>query len=241
MREPVVHHEDPELDYNIWGNDYLQYKGVFFTGTLFYDDTNPVSYTEYKDGNRDGERIVYYKNGQLAEKNIYRNGRFISSQEWHENGQLKYSDGNLYAPEGKVIQIEGSWLYPNGAKRNDSKDRIDFLYSSKGELAIKTISGYREKNTCYDKVLSECYHELLINYYPDFDKDFCDVENKIWGWAAKKYWWNRRKGMEIYQNLAKHPNQNIAKKAEEILEQINKKEFRARDHFKNYRNRTILR
>ena len=245
MREPAVHPEDPELDPNIWGNNYLLYKGELFTGTLVYDDTNPVSYTEYKNGDCDGEQVSYYKNGQLAEKSMNKNGKRVSTMEWYENGQLKYKDGYLYDPEGKVIQINGDWLYPNGTKRDGCGEGEYYLFSSKGELAIKTIIKETRdfKNTIVyiDAVLSGCYQELLINYYPDHDSLFYNVEYKIWGWAAKKYWWNKRKGLEIFRELAKHPNRNISKRAEMILDQIEKKEFRARDYIKNFGYRTKIR
>lgn len=245
MREPVVHHEDPELEYNMWGYNYLQYKGELFTGTLIYDDTDPVSYTEYKNGYCDGEEVIYYESGQLAEKGFNKNGERISTTEWYENGRLKYAEGCLYDPEGKTIRINGDWLYPNGTKRDGEGEGEYYLFSSNGELAIKTIirnSGdYRNMNIYYDKVLSECYYELLLNYYPDLDELFYNVEYKIWGWAAKKYWKNKREGLEIYQKLAKHPNQNVARTAQDILEQIRKKEFRAISHFKNLGYRTKIR
>ena len=96
MREPVVHNEDPDLEYNMWGPQFLEYKGELFTGTIFYDDTDPVSYTEYKNGMFDGEDVSYYKNGKLAEKSFYKDGEYISGKEWYDNGQLKSESTHLY-------------------------------------------------------------------------------------------------------------------------------------------------
>ena len=244
MREPVIHYEDPNLEYNIWDTNYLQYKGALFTGTLLYDDTKPASYTEYKDGDFDGEDKSYHKNGKIAEISIYKNGSYVSGKEWYENGQLKSDDIHLYNTEGKLIRINGSWLYPNGTKKNGQGNSEYYLFSSKGEVAIKTIvnmSGdYKNTIIFYDTILNECYLELLINLYPEFDDFFYNAEHHIWGWVAKKYEINKNNGLVILKELKKHPNQNIARTASALIEHIDKGSFNPEKYLNNLGYHTIL-
>ena len=243
MREPIIHDEDPDLEYNIWCAEFLKYKGEFFTGTIFYDDTDPISCTEYKNGMFDGEDVSYHKNGKLAEKRFFKDGEYISGIEWYDNGQLKSYNAHLYDKNGKLIKKDGSWLYPNGVTRDSRENDEHKLFSSKGELAVKTIfkrsRNYRGTVIFFDKVVSECYHELLVNLYPDFEF-FYTIEAEIWGWVAKKYSIDKTKGLALIKELEKHPNQNIVSKAVAILELIDKKEFRPRRYIKDLRHKTIL-
>jgi hypothetical protein len=244
MREPVIHNQDPNLEFNPWGTNYTQYKGRLFTGTIMYDDTPAVSYTEYKDGDLDGNHVIYHKNGNLAEQSVYKDGEYITGKKWYDNGQLQSDDVHLYDNAGKLIRINGSWLYPNGIKRNERGKGENYLYSTKGELAIKTIinmSGdHKNTNVFFDKIVSECYKDLLINLYPDFDDMFYNTEYYIWGWVAKKYSLDNRKGIELYQELKRHTNKNIGNTAKVLLEQINKNEFNAEKYLDNLGYHTIL-
>jgi antitoxin component YwqK of YwqJK toxin-antitoxin module len=244
MREPVIHNEDPNLEYNLWDTNYLKYNGELFTGTIIYDDTNPISYTEYKNGDYDGESVSYHKNGNLAEKSFYKDGEYISGKEWYNNEQLKSDDIHLYDEDGKLIRINGSWLYPNGVKRNGQGNGENYLFSSKGELAIKTIinmSGdYKNTIVFFDNIVSECYQELLINLYPDFDEMFYNTEYYIWGWVAKKYSIDKNSGLLLYTELEQHQNKNIVSTAKALLEMIKKNELNPEEYLKNLGYHTIL-
>jgi hypothetical protein len=244
MREPVIHNEDPNLEYNPWGTNYLKHNGELFTGTIIYDDTSPISYTEYKNGDYDGDSVSYHKNGKLAEKSFYKDGEYISGKEWYDNGQLKSDDIHLFDREGKQIRIDGSWLYTNGVKRNNQGNGEYYLFSSKGELAIKTIinmSGdYKNTIVFFDNIISDCYKELLINLYPDFDDMFYNTEYYIWGWVAKKFSIDKNNGLSLYKELEQHPNKNIVSTARILLEMIKKNEFDAEKYLTNLGYHTIL-
>jgi antitoxin component YwqK of YwqJK toxin-antitoxin module len=244
MREPLVHNEDPNLEFNPWGKNYLQFNGKLFTGTIVYDDTNPISYTEYKNGDYDGNSIFYHKNGQLAQKSIYNEGVYISGKEWYDNGQLKSDDIHLYERNGKLIRVNGSWLYPNGAERDGKGNGEYYLFSSKSELAIKTLvnktGDYKNTNIFFDTIISSCYQELLINLYPDFDCLFYNTEYYIWGWVAKKYSLDNNTGLMLYKELEKHQNNNIVSTAKTLLELIRKNEFNAEKYLNNLGYHTVL-
>lgn len=98
-------------------------------------------------GNLDGERLVYYENGQIAEKQFYNDGKLDGESFWYsESGvvlkQFIYKDGELhgmskyYNPKGELI-TEGP--YKNGKKHGNWKfyedgklvDEKNFTYSAK--------------------------------------------------------------------------------------------------------------
>ncbi len=193
MRTPIIHSDDPDLEYNMWGENYLKYRGSLFTGTLLYNDTTPPSYVEYQNGDYHGNSVTYSRNGTLIEQSTYENGNYASGTEWYDNGQLKSDAGHLYANDGKLIQKKGSWLYPNGMKRNNYEHDESNLFSSKGELAIKTIltrtANYKTTKIYYDTVLNDCYEELLINLYPDHDSFFTIPNIRFGaGWRRNSQW-----------------------------------------------------
>jgi len=119
--------------------------GKAFIGkwTYYHNKTNAVMSTEnYNDkGELDGEKLVYYENGQLAEKSIYVNGKQEGLSTWYSetgviikefiyendelNGMSKYYDnkGQLIA-EGvyKRGQKHGIWKYYTDGKLTEEKD-----------------------------------------------------------------------------------------------------------------------
>jgi hypothetical protein len=111
----------------------------------------------------------------------------------------------------------------------------DFIYSSKGETAIKTSMSNDNKVTVtyYDTVLVLCYSELLINLYPDYDQLFYNIEHAIWGWVGMKYKENEIKGMSILESLGTHCNLNIAKIAQNLIIRIKRNELNIDDYLKN--------
>ena len=116
MRQPIINSEDQELEFNMYGSDFLKYKGILFTGTVIFDDTNPISYTEYKDGDYDGNNVSYHFNGKLAEQSFYKEGKYLSGKEWYNNGQLKYDskEKTYWDRDGIKAYQNGCWLYKNG-------------------------------------------------------------------------------------------------------------------------------
>ncbi|WP_341215488.1 toxin-antitoxin system YwqK family antitoxin [uncultured Wocania sp.] len=95
----------------------------------------------------DGERFVYYENGQIAEKQTYKNGKLDGISVWYseKNVILKeffYLNGELhgaskyYNPKGELItegqykkgKKHGIWKYYENGKLIDKKD---FTYKPK--------------------------------------------------------------------------------------------------------------
>jgi antitoxin component YwqK of YwqJK toxin-antitoxin module len=99
-------------------------------------------------GNLDGDRFVYYENGQVAEKQFYKHGQLEGPSYWYseKNIVLKefhYVNGVLhgaakfYSPKGELI-IEGQ--YKNGKKHGIWK------YYEKGALTEEKDFTYKPKN-----------------------------------------------------------------------------------------------
>lgn len=111
--------------------------------TYYHNKGNGILMTENYNskGDLEGEKIVYYENGQVAEKSIYVNGEIDGTSLWYspegkvikeftyQNGQLhgvaKYydRDGNLLA-EGsyKNDKKHGIWSYYENGKLTEEKD-----------------------------------------------------------------------------------------------------------------------
>lgn len=119
--------------------------GQAFIGkwTYYHNKTDAVMSTEYynDEGNLNGEKLVYYENGQIAEKSNFVNGKQEGLSTWYsetgvvlkefqyENDELhglsKYYDnkGQLVA-EGsyKRGQKHGVWKYYTDGKLTEEKD-----------------------------------------------------------------------------------------------------------------------
>lgn len=70
--------------------------------------------TNYKDGKMDEEYVVYHKNGQIAYKTNYKDGKQVGECVcYYENGQIEYK-GNY-----KDGEKDGEWVkyYTNGQIR----------------------------------------------------------------------------------------------------------------------------
>jgi antitoxin component YwqK of YwqJK toxin-antitoxin module len=238
MRKPIIHEEDPNLEYNLWGSNYLKYKGELFTGTLIFDDTNPISYTEYKNGDYDGENVSYHKNGKLAEKAIYKDGDYIEGQEWHPNGQIKFdsTEGKQWDLNGKLIQVNGIWLYNNGNPKQKRIENGCLYLSPNGDTLFKvlynTSGDFKNSVEYYDENLHNCYNQLLLNEYGDLDSLFYNTEWYFWGWIWRLYSEDENKTFTILTDLKKHINNSVSKKASELI--IKMRENAQKNTWKEY-------
>ena len=62
-----------------------------FLGWYFGDAERKVeSYVTYKDGKKDGLRILWHENGQKKNEGTYKDGRKISVKEWNKDGSVNY-------------------------------------------------------------------------------------------------------------------------------------------------------
>ncbi|GGF23517.1 hypothetical protein [Flavobacterium limi] len=219
MREPVILDEDINLEHNLWGTNYLKYKGELFTGTLLYNDTNPFSYTEYKDGDYDGESVSYHKNGQLAETSIYSNGNYISGKEWYDNGQIKYDSikKTKWDKDGIVAFENGCWFYKNGIIKEKYEESNSTIFNPNGEIAI--ITEYHSpcsKNIFYHKNLLSFYPEILIALYPELDSNSHNLKYKVFDWISQVYVKNSKLGERLLTELFVHPIADIQEFAKHL-------------------------
>tara|TARA_R110002049_G_scaffold308939_1_gene515044 strand:+ start:37663 stop:38358 length:696 start_codon:yes stop_codon:yes gene_type:complete len=119
--------------------------GKLYVGTWKYYQKNSnelLTLEHYNDvGKLEGERFVYYPNGQIAEKQIYKNGNLHGISQWfseknvvlkefvYENGVL-HGVSKIYNPKGELI-VEGAykqgkkhgiWNYYENGKLVEEKD-----------------------------------------------------------------------------------------------------------------------
>lgn len=126
-------------------------KGKVYVGAWkYYQKTSDILLTSehFNDfGKLDGDRIVYYKNGQIAEKQHYVNGKLEGESIWYSERAIKlkefiYVNGELhgyskyYDPKGELItegrykngKKHGIWKFYKNGKLTEEKD---FTYKSK--------------------------------------------------------------------------------------------------------------
>ncbi|TYA71554.1 toxin-antitoxin system YwqK family antitoxin [Seonamhaeicola marinus] len=129
--------------------------GKTYIGTWKYYHSNSdklMTIEHYNNnGNLEGERLVYYDNGQMAEKQNYINGKLNGESFWYsvKNGVLKhfqYENGELhgisryYTPRGdlkaegryKRDKKHGVWKYYENGKLINEKD-----FTPKSKYKIK--------------------------------------------------------------------------------------------------------
>ncbi|WP_316824029.1 hypothetical protein [Pedobacter miscanthi] len=178
MRQPIIDSEDPELEFNPYDACCLRYKGEFFTGTIIYTDTDPVSFTEYKDGEFDGREIAYYKNGALSGDCIYENGNYISGKEWYNNGQLRFdsSSGNvIWDADGLVVRRDWIYFYKNGNPRTKNDELGNYHLSPNGDVAIFNSVFSDDNSPCkiqtifFDKVITRFLSDLFESKYSRYE------------------------------------------------------------------------
>lgn len=178
MKEPLIDSEDPELEYNPYDVSYLQYKSKLFTGTLIYTDTTPNSFQEYTDGDYDGRRISYHKNGMLHEDAIYINGAYISGKEWYDNGQLRYDSNDdkvIWDSDGLLTRKDWIYFYKNGNPKTKKDEFGTYFLSPNGDIAISISPFLGEKSPCrnkitfFDKIITAFLSDLFENIYNNGD------------------------------------------------------------------------
>lgn len=98
-------------------------------------------------GNLEGKRFVYYKNGQVAEKQLYKKGKLDGISVWYteNNSVLKtftYVNGKLHGVS-KFYNAKGK-LIAEGQYKNGKKDGI-WKYYENGELIKEKDFTYKPK------------------------------------------------------------------------------------------------
>lgn len=237
MKHPIVNQDDPNLEEAEYLSifEYLWYKGKPFTGTLLEGDGK--SYTEYEDGAAHGRCIEYYENGQLSTDWIFEKGSTISEKSWYPNGQLQKDNLHWYNEDGKLIRLNGSWLYLNGQKISEQNSNESYYFSPQGEMAIKVIrktnTDDKDTHVYYDSILSECFLQLFFNYYPQIHEYNPVSDSLIWGWVMKKYSIDKDNGLDIFYKLAKYNNSRIADTANYLLKKLHEKAFAPEEYIDN--------
>ncbi len=126
--------------------------GKIYVGKwIYYHKNSPKIMTEefYNDkGELDGERKVYYLNGKVAEKAMYRLGQLDGESLWYsENGQvirvLNYVKGELHG-SAKTYDFKGN-LKEEGVYQKNRKHGIWKFYEN-GKLVKEQDFTRRSKN-----------------------------------------------------------------------------------------------
>jgi antitoxin component YwqK of YwqJK toxin-antitoxin module len=125
--------------------------GKTYIGTWKYYQKNSdqlltLEHYNYK-GELNGERFVYYENGQIAEKQFYKSGKLEGASIWYseKNVVLKemlYVNGELHGP-AKFYNPKGE-LVSEGQYKNGKKDGVWKFYES-GKLAEEKDFTYKPK------------------------------------------------------------------------------------------------
>ena len=222
MRSPIINENDSDIQEAEYLSifEYLWYRDKPFTGTLLYEDG--VSYIEFEDGCAQGKYIEYNKDGLKVVDCTLDKGSFICEKTWYDNGMIREDDKLLYDKDGRLIRIDKSWLYPNGQKINDSDDYNYYYFSPDGELAIKRSSSTKEDSKYtyfyYDRVLSECFLQLIFNYYPqESEFNHLNPHRSLWKWAMKTYSIDKNKGLDIFYKLTQYNNEEVARTASHLV------------------------
>ena len=99
------------ISFPSWGetmDDLVQRDGRFykkFTEVPFTGEVTGLDQGNFKNGKREGPRVVYYDNGQLSSRTEWRNGK--PEGPWvgyYENGKLKWKG------DFRNGEKEGSWV-----------------------------------------------------------------------------------------------------------------------------------
>jgi antitoxin component YwqK of YwqJK toxin-antitoxin module len=119
--------------------------GKLYSGkwTFYHNTSDAVMSTETynANGNLEGEKVVFYPNGQVAEKSNYKNGKLEGVSKWYSEGGILlkdflYKDGELhglskyYDADGRILaegeyqhgRKHGIWKYYEEGKLKESKD-----------------------------------------------------------------------------------------------------------------------
>ncbi|MFB9052945.1 toxin-antitoxin system YwqK family antitoxin [Formosa undariae] len=126
-----------------------QMKGKLYIGdwTYFHKNSDKVMMTEHynNQGKLDGERLVYYDNGKLTERTMFKNGKIDGTSVWYSEKEIvlkefSYVNDKLQGMS-KYYDLEGN-LTAEGAFKNDKKDGIWNFYKD-GELVdTKDFTNY---------------------------------------------------------------------------------------------------
>lgn len=121
----------------------------------YHNKSNAVMSTETynENGNLEGEKLVFYEDGQIAEKVFYRDGKIEGVNTWYsENGKVLkefvYKDDELhgiskfYNGDG-VLVTEGE--YRNGQKHGIWKYYEDGKLKEEKDFTIKTKNPFKQK------------------------------------------------------------------------------------------------
>src|SRR5690606_31267672 len=117
-----------------------QMNGKTYVGEWRYyqKDTDLLLNLEHFDenGNLSGERLIYYNNGRISQKENYKNGKLDGPSIWYSEdnvviNEYTYRDGHLHGP-AKIYDSKGQ-LVTEGFYENDQKSGVWKFYEN-GDL-----------------------------------------------------------------------------------------------------------
>ncbi|WP_111306751.1 toxin-antitoxin system YwqK family antitoxin [Confluentibacter sediminis] len=115
--------------------------GKMYVGEWKYyqkESNKLLTLEHYNDeGHLTGERLVYYKNGQISQKENYKNGKLEGLSVWYSEDNIvikefSYSNGELNGPS-KIYDAKGQ-LITEGFYKNGQKDGV-WKYYENGKIS----------------------------------------------------------------------------------------------------------
>jgi len=233
MRKPHIYEGDKGIDYDLfYEGEILEYNGLKFTGTLIENDSEPKSYSEFKNGEYDGDSISYFENGKLLTKGKYKNGNCIYFEHWYPNGQLRekiaLNRSTKWTEDGIMAYRNGVLFYNNGKiKRGWTDENEEIINNSKENIAIsiKSINNSKTR-TFYHKNLIEDYQEMLIELYPELDFNkfaHSQIKINVFYWINQIYFSDSLLAESLLKNLFSHQTNDVQNFAKHLFSLIEKK------------------
>lgn len=113
----------------------------------YHKNSDKIMITETfnDDGKLDGERLVYYDNGEIAERAFYKNGKLEGKSTWYSEKGIVLKEFNykndVLQGMSKYYDLEGN-LLAEGAYKNDKKDGVWNFYKDRELDDTKDFTSY---------------------------------------------------------------------------------------------------
>ena len=175
---------------------YTNYKEGNLDGEYkqWYENGNLKIRSYYKDGKEDGVSKSYYENGNIEQERIYDNNLLLNRKKYYSNGQLKEEE--LY-DKGHRIGVNKEW-YENG--------------NLKYEENYKNYKEYYENGQLKEEHYENLHRETTIKYFEngEIDSQAHFINGKREGINIHHSDWDKEhKIISNYQNGLKHGKEEI--------------------------------
>ncbi len=150
-------------DYFISGE--IQMTGQYYTSNAkkrkgsfiyYYKNGQVKNKGVYKEGKKDGEWVNYFENGDLKGKTEYENGKMLTSRSWDEDGKEVYDVAGINpeypgGDEAMAAFINSNFKYPEDARENGEQGTIYISFVVTNEGNLEEIEVIKGVSTSLDK------------------------------------------------------------------------------------------